>query len=253
MKRKQRKSLPWRRFGYAILIIIKFGELLLWFSPRIIKCFEKLYQTQGGVFHQISKHLKVGKKNSACAPFFNPLLSGYLMKHSSLCLIYYLKTQQIQVSEARDKRLFHLFSNCACVNSESNCMCHMEHNKTINLSQPCNKLFCKSACVIVKFTSYHDTLERTTWRKRIEQCSIYVEIASTYESNRMDERGLGADISLPHCLATGIWNLAHKSDHRAEISGKIVWYDALAPRPEVLLSWYFVCACTVSLWLNFLP
>ena len=131
MKRKQRKSLPWRRFGYAILIIIKFGELLLWFSPRIIKCFEKLYQTQGGVFHQISKHLKVGKKNSACAPFFNPLLSGYLMKHSSLCLIYYLKTQQIQVSEARDKRLFHLFSNCACVNSESNCMCHMEHNKTI--------------------------------------------------------------------------------------------------------------------------
>ena len=36
MKRKQRKSLPWRKFGYVILIIIKFGELLLWISPRII-------------------------------------------------------------------------------------------------------------------------------------------------------------------------------------------------------------------------
>ena len=36
MLRKQRKLQPWRRFGYVILIIIKFGELLLWFSPRII-------------------------------------------------------------------------------------------------------------------------------------------------------------------------------------------------------------------------
>ena len=44
-----------------------------------------------------------------------------------------------------------------------------------------------------------------------------------------------------------------KSDLRAEISGSIVWYDALAPRPEVLLSWYFVCACTSSLELEFLP
>ena len=31
-------------------------------------------------------------------------------------------------------------------------------------------------------------------------------------------------------------NLGSKSDLRAEISGSIVWYDALAPRPEVLLS-----------------
>ena len=41
--------------------------------------------------------------------------------------------------------------------------------------------------------------------------------------------------------------LAHKSDPRAEISGEIVWYDALAPRPEVLLSWHFVCACAAFL------
>ena len=57
--------------------------------------------------------------------------------------------------------------------------------------------------------------------------------------------GLGADLSLPPCLSVtiGIWTLTHKSDLRAEISGSIVWYDALAPRPEVLLSWCFVCAC----------
>ena len=53
-------------------------------------------------------------------------------------------------------------------------------------------------------------------------------------------------------LATGIQSLAHKSDHRAEISGNIVWYDALAPRPEVLLSGYFVCACAVSNFSEFL-
>ena len=33
-------------------------------------------------------------------------------------------------------------------------------------------------------------------------------------------------------------NLGSKSDLRAEISGSIVWYDALAPRPEVLFSFY---------------
>jgi len=36
LKRKQSKSLPWRRFGYVILIIKKFCELLLWISLTII-------------------------------------------------------------------------------------------------------------------------------------------------------------------------------------------------------------------------
>ena len=67
--------------------------------------------------------------------------------------------------------------------------------------------------------------------------------------------GLGADLSLPQCpsVTTGIWTLTHKSDLRAEISGSIVWYDALAQRPEVLLSWFSVCACAVSLELKFIP
>ena len=61
--------------------------------------------------------------------------------------------------------------------------------------------------------------------------------------------GLGADLSLPACLSVtiGISTLAHKSDPRAEISGEIVRYDALAPRTQVVLCWCFVCACAGSL------
>ena len=55
------------------------------------------------------------------------------------------------------------------------------------------------------------------------------------------------------CLNTGIWSLAHKSNYRAEISGNIVRYDALAPRPEVLLYWYYACAYAVFPELKFLP
>ena len=46
--------------------------------------------------------------------------------------------------------------------------------------------------------------------------------------------------------------LGFQSDLRAEISGSIVWYDALAPRPEALLSCCFDGACTVSLEKKFL-
>ena len=47
--------------------------------------------------------------------------------------------------------------------------------------------------------------------------------------------------------------LGSKSDLRAEISGSIVWYNALAPRPEVLRFWYLVRACAILLKSNFLP
>ena len=46
--------------------------------------------------------------------------------------------------------------------------------------------------------------------------------------------------------------LGSKSDLRAEISGSIVRYDALAQRPEVLLLWHFVGACVAILKLKFL-
>ena len=47
-------------------------------------------------------------------------------------------------------------------------------------------------------------------------------------------------------------NLGSKSDHRAEISGNIVWYDALAPRPEVLRSFSPFYANSMFLVLFFL-
>ena len=40
--------------------------------------------------------------------------------------------------------------------------------------------------------------------------------------------------------------LGSKSDNRAEISGNIVRYSALAPRPEVLRLCHLLCACAVS-------
>ena len=88
---------------------------------------------------------------------------------------------------------------------------------------------------------YQDASSRTIWKKKLVHFDIYAEITPYYNEpsgwKGSVTYGLGADISLPPCLATGIWTLAHpKSDLRAEISGSIVWYDALAPRPEVLRS-----------------
>ena len=62
--------------------------------------------------------------------------------------------------------------------------------------------------------------------------------------------GLGADLSLPPSLPVGddrYLNLSSQKRPTGRNLGEIVWYDALAPRPEVLLAWCFVCACAGSL------
>ena len=95
MLRKQRKLQPWRRFGYVILIIIKSGELLLWFSPRIINGLRSYIKHSKGCFIRYPNTLKLVKKNSAAPRFLNHFsVFGYRMKHSSSCLIYYLKHAQ---------------------------------------------------------------------------------------------------------------------------------------------------------------
>ena len=101
--------------------------------------------------------------------------------------------------------------------------------------------------------------ERPKRRRKIEHCSIYIWKLLLL-INRAEwmqgvchkwSRGRHFSPSLP---GDRYLNLrSSKSDLRAEISGSIVWYDALAPRPEVLLSWHFVCACASSLDLKFLP
>ena len=123
------------------------------------------------------------------------------------------------------------------------------------LNQEC---FCKSACAIVKYAPTQDTLKRTTWRKKLECRCIYrnryqllIELSGRKGSVTY---GLGADISLPPSLPGDRYlKLGSKSDLRAEISGTIVRYDALAPRPEVLLLCYFVGACAATLELKFFP
>ena len=62
MLRIQRKLPLWRRFGYVILIIIKFGELLLWFSSRIIDGLRSYIKHLKGCFIPYPNTLKLVKK-----------------------------------------------------------------------------------------------------------------------------------------------------------------------------------------------
>ena len=57
----------------------------------------------------------------------------------------------------------------------------------------------------------------------------------------------------PSLLGDSYLKLVSKSDLRVEISESIVRYDALAPRTEVLLFWYFVGSCAATLKMKFLP
>ena len=77
MKRKQRKSLPWRRFGYVILIIIKFGELLLWISLRIINVLRSYIKHSKECFIRYPNTSKLVKKTRL------PLVFS---THFSVCL-----------------------------------------------------------------------------------------------------------------------------------------------------------------------
>ena len=104
MKRKQRKSLPWRRVGYVILIIIKFGEVLLWFSPRIINALRSYIKHSKECVIRYPNTSKLVKKTRLRLVFsIHFLVFGYLMKHSSSCLIYYLPL--IAGEQERDRRL----------------------------------------------------------------------------------------------------------------------------------------------------
>ena len=87
MLRKQGKLQPWWRFGYVILIIIKFGELLLWFSPRIINSLRSFIKPSKGCFTRYPNTLKLVEKNSA-APRFFQLLLGVKISDKTLFLVF---------------------------------------------------------------------------------------------------------------------------------------------------------------------
>ena len=89
MKRKQRKSLQWKRIKYMILIIMEFSELLLWFPPRIVNGLRSIikHSKECWDIQTIWRWLK--DTTGPCFSSTHFLEFGYLIKHSSLCLIYY--------------------------------------------------------------------------------------------------------------------------------------------------------------------
>ena len=108
MTRKQRKSLPWRRFGYVILIIIKFGEVLLWFSPRIMNALRSYIKHSKECFIRYPNTSKLVKKTRLRLVFSTHFsVFGYLMKHSSSCLIYYFKHEKTAKSTRPMAKCFH--------------------------------------------------------------------------------------------------------------------------------------------------
>ena len=73
------KSLPWRRVGDVILIIIKFSELLLWFSPRIIDALRSYIEQLKECFIRFPNTLKLVKKlGCSSLIFFNAILSVWI-------------------------------------------------------------------------------------------------------------------------------------------------------------------------------
>ena len=120
----------------------------------------------------------------------------------------------------------------------------------MNHEQEC---FCKSASAIVKCAPPQDTLERTTWTNELECCCIYRNCYQLFIelSGRKGSVTYGLRYFSPSLPGDRYLKLSSKRDLRAEISRSIVWYDALAPRPAVLLLWYFVGACAATLELKF--
>ena len=72
MKRKRRKSLPWRRFEKVILIIKKFGEFFLWISSII---------TDG-----LRRRENVSSNFQTCRSWLQKNLAGPCFFNSFLCV-----------------------------------------------------------------------------------------------------------------------------------------------------------------------
>ena len=94
MKRKQRKSLPWRWFGYRILISIKFCQLLLWISPRIMNGLRSHIKNSKKCFIRYPNTSQVGQKNSAAPRFSNPLLGVWISWWNTLSRVWYITWKQ---------------------------------------------------------------------------------------------------------------------------------------------------------------
>ena len=105
MPRKQRKLQPWRRFGFVIVIIIKFGELLLWFSPRIIN----------GLRSYI-KHLK-GCSSDIQTPW------SWLKKKTRLRLVFSTTSRCLDIGWNTLPCVWYITWNCSIYDYQPNPKC----------------------------------------------------------------------------------------------------------------------------------
>ena len=227
------------------------------------------------IFHQ-KRHKQNGSKCTNGNPWTWPLGLYWFPKRSAsvkyttvqdknfsafiLKVLQSLHKSGRKKKSERDNGLFCVYSECTCVDvvyfvpactiwKDTGFIMALHHKQKCFLQEP---------CAILIYEPPQGTLEPTTWRKLLECCGIY---RSCYQLliepsgwKGSVTYGLGNDISLPPSLPGDRYlNLGSKSDLRAEISGSIVRYDALAPRPEVLLLWHFVRACAATLELRFFP
>ena len=126
MKRKQRKSLLWRRFGYVILIIIKFDEILLWISPRIINALRSYIKHSKERFIRYQNTSLLVKKNSGCASFFNLLLNVWTSDEILFLVFDILLQRKLQTGPLRLFSVLSFLHNskkayCTCLKSLSRC------------------------------------------------------------------------------------------------------------------------------------
>ena len=150
MKRKQRKSLPWRMFGYMILIIIKFGEVFLWLSPRIINALRSYIKHSKECFIRYPNTSNLVKKNSAAPRFFNPLVSVWI-SDETLFLVFDILLATLR-NELRKVELTSTFRN-DCGNKKiatSVCsrICYTRQYFVQLVSQQNCETSCKRNCLV---------------------------------------------------------------------------------------------------------
>ena len=89
MKRKQRKSLPWRRFGYVILII-KLMNFCFDFLQELSMLWEAISNTRKSVSSDIQTLRSCLKRNSAAPHFFRPTFQCLDIWWDTLRCVWYI-------------------------------------------------------------------------------------------------------------------------------------------------------------------
>ena len=147
MMRKQRKSLPCRRLGHVILIIIKSSELLPWISLRIINALRSHMKYLKECFIRYPNSWKVVKKNSVAPHFFNPL--SFWMSDEMFFLVLNYSIVKWVMFELVVKISYRYFVNLLVLDMPMTCLFLLTTHKcaflaqftSLKLSQPASSLF----------------------------------------------------------------------------------------------------------------